>query len=191
MSPVPVSSNNQIIIKTLIEAPPRTDVPQKGLALGEILSAKVLQKLADNKYILSLKDLRLVATSEIPLKAGEILTAKINSLYPQIILNLINEENQAAQTRVNEKVGQWLANPESLLGVINKASEFTKLLQMVNLPPILSRNDIVKLVKLLDNIIFSSTNKNSKLFLKEFVSKTGLTLENTLKQLAEESLKGN
>lgn len=189
MSPVPVSPSNQIIMKSIIDVT-RSNGSAKGFVLGEVLPTTVLERMADNKYILALKNLRILVTSEIPLNTNEKLMVKVNNLQPQIILNIVTQENQSGETRINEIIRQWRTNPESLLQVVNKVAEFTKLLQTNDLPLKLSKNDMEKLIKLFDNIIFSPRNKNNPLFLKEFVSKTGLLLENTLKQIVDQASRG-
>jgi hypothetical protein len=58
------------------------------------------------------------------------------------------------------------------------------------LPLKFSAGDIEKLIKLFDSITFSNNTKENNLFLKEFISKTGLLLENKLSQLVADGTKG-
>jgi hypothetical protein len=103
---------------------------------------------------------------------------------------VLENKNKNGDARISENLRQWRVNPESLLQVINKVAEFAKLLQTGDLPSAISRSDVDKLIKLFDNIIFSPRTKNNPLFLKEFVSKFGLLLENSLRQLLAEANKG-
>ena len=189
MSSAPISPAKNSITKNSIEIS-RSNVSQKGVVLGETLSATVLEKSAGNKYTLALKNLQIPATSNIPLNVGEKLVVKVESLQPQIILNIVGNKNSTGDAQINENLRQWRVNPESLLQVMNKVAEFTKLLQIVNLPSAISRSDVDKLIKLFDNIIFSPRTKNNPLFLKEFVSRIGLLLENSLKQIVANASKG-
>jgi hypothetical protein len=154
------------------------------------MPATILEKSAGGKYLLALKNLCIPATSELPLKAGETLIVKVNSLQPQIVLNIVDGPKQSGEAIVSEQLRQWLANPDSLLRVINKVAEFTKLIQTNDLPLSVSPKDIDKLIKLFENIIFSSRTVKNSLFLPEFISRTGLFLESTLKQLVSEAAKG-
>jgi hypothetical protein len=70
-----------------------------------------------------------------------------------------------------------------LLRIIDNVAGFVKLLQQDDLPPSFSKIDAAKLIKLFDEIVLSARTKSNPLFLKEFVSKIGLTLENSLSQL--------
>lgn len=102
----------------------------------------------------------------------------------------LGNKNQNGDGQINANLRQWRVNPESLLQVIDKVAEFAKLLQSGELPPTISKSDIEKLLKLFDSIIFSPRTKNNPLFLKEFVSKTGMLLENSLRQLVSDPSKG-
>lgn len=190
MSSAPIIfSTNKIISQNSIEIS-RTNASLKGVVLGEILQTTVLEKTAGNKCTLALKNMHISATSSIPLNVGDKLLVKVNSLQPQIVLNVIENKNKNDDAKINRKLLQWRANPEALLQVIDKVDGFAKLFKSDDLPPAISRSDVEKLFKMFDNIIFSQRNKNNPLFLKDFVSKIGLMLENSLTQLAGDSSKG-
>ena len=116
----------------------------KELFWEKLIQATVLEKLAGNKYTLALKNLQIPATSNIPLNVGEKLIVKVDSLQPQIVLNIEGNKNQNGDAKINEKLLQWRANPESLLQVIDKVAGFAKLLQTVicrwRFPKAISRN---------------------------------------------------
>lgn len=189
MSPAPISPTVKIATKDSIKIS-RSNASLKGVALGEILQTTVLEKSSGNKYMLALKNLHIPATSTISLNVGEKLVVKVSSLQPQIVLNVVENKKQSDGAKINEKLRQWRVNPESLLQVIDKVAGFTKLVQTGELPSKISKSDIEKLIKLFDNIIFSPRTKNNQLFLKEFVSRIGLLLENSLKQLVAKASKG-
>lgn len=180
-------TNNTPIKNNNIEIT-RSNGARLGVVVGETLQATVLEKLADNKYLLAWKNMQTSATSGVPLNVGEKLLVKIDSLQPQIVLNIVGNKNQTSNAQINEKLLQWRANPESLLQVIDKFSGLTKLFQSGELPPAISKSDIEKLIKLFDNIIFSPRTRNNPLFLKEFVSRIGLLQENSLRQLVADKV---
>ena len=189
MPSAPISPAQNSITKNSIEIS-RSNVAQKGVVLGETLSVTVLEKSAGNKYTLALKNMQIPATSSVPLSVGEKLIVKVESLQPQITLNIVVNKNSTGDAQINENLRQWRVNPESLLHVINKVAEFAKLLQTANLPAAISQSHGDKLIKLFDDIILSPRTKNNPLFLKEFVSKLGLLLENSLRQLVASASQG-
>lgn len=190
MPPAPIATNNQIAVKNVLSASPRTNAPLLSLKMGEVHQVTVLEKQLNNKFVLALKDMRISATGEVPLKVGERLSVKIAGLEPQIILYIMSEENSKTRARVLQSVQQWLTQPESLLQTLSRVSEFTGLLQAGNLPPGISKADIDRLIKLMESMIFSSRSKNNPMFVKEFISKTGMLLESALRRLVVESSKG-
>jgi hypothetical protein len=184
-----ISFANKITSPNIIEIS-RSSVSLKGVLLGEIIPTTVLEKSAGNKYTLAVKNMQIPATSNIPLNVGDKLLVKVNSLQPQIVFNVVENINQNGSVIINENLLQWRANPEALLQTINKLAGFAKLVQTGELPSAISRSDAEKLIKLFDNIIFSPHTKNNPLFLKDFISKTGLLLENSLRQLVAGASKG-
>lgn len=188
MSAASISLVNQLIAKNLPEISRNADLPN--ITVGETIQTSVLGKLADNKYLLALKNLQIPATSTIPLQPGEKLSVKVGSLQPQIILNIIDNQTQNTDIKINEKLLFWRLNPDSLVQVLNKAADLANILQNGNLPAKISLNDIQKLLKLFEGIIFSAKTKDNPLFLKDFISKTGMLLENELGKLVSESANG-
>lgn len=180
---------NSIITKSSIEKP-LTDLSLQGLFLGETIDATVLEKSAGNKYLLALKNLQIPATSNVPLTVGEKLVVKVDSLQPQVVLNITGNKNQNSNAKINENLLKWRANPEALVQVIDKVAGFAKLLKNFDLPYAFPKTDADKLMKLFDNIIFSPQTKNDPLFLKEYVSRIGLLMENSLKQQVAPFSKG-
>jgi len=190
MSPAPVTTNNPIAIKNVLSVSPRANSSLSNLKIGEVHQVRVLQKQLENKFVLAFKDARILATGEIPLKVGERLTVRVAGLEPQIVLCVISEENSKARARIAQSVRQWLAQPELLLQVVSKTAEITGLLPAVNLSPGMPKADAARLIKLLEDVIFSSGRKKNHLFVKEFVSKIGFLLESNLRKLAAENSKG-
>jgi hypothetical protein len=149
-----------------------------------------LEKLAGNKYLLAIKNMSIPASSEIPLNIGEKIQVKVGSLQPQIILNFAGDQNISDEPKINEKLLYWRANPDSLLQILSKFGEVMKDIQDGNLPLKFSKSEIEKLIKLFDAITFSNNTKGNNLFLKDFITNTGLLLENKLSKLIGEGTKG-
>jgi hypothetical protein len=189
MSAVSIAPANQNITKNITEIS-KSDVSGKNITQGEIIPAKVIESLTGNRYLVALKNLQIIATSTVPLNTGEKLILRVNSLQPQMILNIVEGQKPESADLVNEKLLQWRSNPDSFLDVIGKLAEFTKNIQDQDLPLNFSSKNVIQLLSLFDEIIFSNGTKENPLFLKEFVSKTGLLLENTLQQLVHETLNG-
>jgi len=83
-----------------------------------------------------------------------------------------------------DKIRYWRANPEALLKFLGSTEILDKILQDTSVSQNISKTIIGKLSKLIDSLILSAHTKNNQLFVKDFVAKTGLMLENYLASLA-------
>jgi hypothetical protein len=137
-----------------------------------------------------MKNMSIPASSEIPLNIGEKIQVKVSSVQPQIILNFAGNQTIATETKINEKLLYGRTKPDSLIQMLSKLGEFVKDIQGGNLPLKFSKSEIEKLIKLFDSIIFSNNTKGNKLFLKDFITNTGLLLENKLSRFVAEGTKG-
>lgn len=188
LTPV-IASNGNIAADCKIKGTLHNTGPQE-VKPGEILQTTVLSKSADNKYLLALKNMHIQATSHVPLQTGETIIVRVDSLQPEMVLNFIERKNGDNPTGIHENMRKWRANPGSLLKVIEKAANLAMLFPRGEMPAKLFKTDIDKLIKLFDSITFSSRTKSNPFFLKEFMTKTGLLLESSLRQLVLESTKG-
>jgi hypothetical protein len=171
---------------------PRAKVEPIGIIVGETLEVTVLEKNAGNKYLLEIKNMSITASSEMPLNAGEKIQVKVSSLQPQIILNFAGNQKISAEPEINGKLLFLRTNPDSLLQILGKFNQVVKEdLQSGNLPLNFSKNDTEKLIKLFDSITFSKNTKQNNLFLKDFITNTGLLLENKLGRIASEMAQGS
>ncbi|PKN10757.1 MAG: hypothetical protein CVU72_00045 [Deltaproteobacteria bacterium HGW-Deltaproteobacteria-7] len=189
MAVLPVNSNTPITINKTAETA-RNNHPLPNLVPGETLTVSVIEKQSANQYLMAMKDGGpIVAKSDISLNVGEKLQVKVQSVQPQIILNVIDTQKQSTDAKVNERLLQWHVNPDSLIMLLNKVDEFSANLKSVNLSQVMSPPKIDALMKLFNNIIFSSQTKINPLFVKDFISQFGLFLENDLSRIASLSSK--
>lgn len=188
MSVIPVIPNTPIKLSAIAEIA-RANLPLSNLIPGETLTVSVVDKLAPNQYLMAVKDGSMKATSDIPLNVGEKLQVKVQSVQPQIILNVIDTQKQGTDVKLSEKLLQWRFNPDSLTQLLSKVNEFSANLKSGSLPG-LSTKDADGLLKLFSSLVFSSQTKKNPLFVKEFVSKLGLLLESDLNRIASHPVKG-
>lgn len=174
---------------------PAADVTRANLPLsniltpGEVLSVSVVEKLSANQYRVSLKNVSLAATSDIPLNIGEKIQVKVHSVLPQIVLSMSQAQKQSGSLKISEGLIQWRMNPDALTQLFGKAAEFIGLLQSASLPSGISAREKDALIKLFDNLIFSSQTKNNPLFVKEFASRLGLFMESELSKKAAQTVR--
>ncbi len=189
MAVLPVIPNTSIPLSSMLEIV-RANLPLANLVPGETLTVRVLEKIDANQYLLSVKDASIAAKSEIPLKPGDTLQVKVQSLQPQIILSLTDTQKQSADAKINERLLQWRVHPDALPQLLSKLAEVAEQLKPGRLPLALSQKEMDGLIKLFGQIVFSSKTKTHPLFVKDFVAQTGLMLEKELATLVLQKAAG-
>lgn len=157
--------------------------PALQLSQGQTLSVTVQEKLPGNQYLMAVKDVVIAATSDIPLKEGDRLQVKVQSLQPQIILNVTDARKQSTDAKIHERLVQWRLNTDALPQILIKKDEVVQNLKTIPLPSGFSEKDMDVLVNLLRNIVLSAKTRMNPSFVKDFVSQSGLMLEKDLAAL--------
>ena len=189
MAVLPLNSNIPVTIKTIAEFV-KANLPLPNLVPGETLTVSVIEKQSSNQYLMAMKDASIMAKSDIPLNVGEKLQVKVQSVQPQIVLNVIDPQKQNMDAKVNEKLLQWRINPDALPQLLSKVDEFSINLKSVDWSQSMSQTKIDVLMKLINNITLSSQTRTNPLFVKDFVSQIGLMLESDLGKMASLAAKG-
>ena len=173
---------NQVVTKAVspFESIKASGQKLPDLSPGQTVAVTVQEKLAEGRYQVVLRDVSIMATSEVPLKEGDRLQVKVQSVQPQIILNVIDAPKQAVEAKINEKLVQWRINPESLTQLFDKVDEFSENLKSVSLPSGFSAKDSDVLLKIFNSIVLSPKTKTNPLFVKDFITRIGLLLEKDL-----------
>ncbi len=188
MAVMSVISNIPVKISVIPENT-KASLPLSNLLPGETLTVSVVDKLSPNQYRVSLKNISLMATSDIPLNIGEKLQVKVQSVQPQIILSVGDLHKPSSDMKLNEGLIQWRINPDSFIQLFSKVNEFSATLKSADLPLNMSAEEMDGLVKLFSDVVFSAETKTNPLFVKDFVAKLGLLLENNLSKMALHSIK--
>lgn len=187
MAVLPVIPNAPIKLGSLVEIT-RANLPSSNLIPGETLTVTVIEKLAPDQYLIAAKDGTLKATCELPFNVGDKIQVKVQTLEPQIVLNVQDTMQQGAYVKLNAKLLQWRVHPDSLVHLFSKLSELSVNLKSINLGGLVPK-EADGLFKLFNGLVFSSRSKNNPLFVKNFVSKFGLLLESDLNTAASRSEK--
>lgn len=159
---------------------------------GEILEASVSEKLGPQKAVIMLKDHQVVADTEVPLKAGEKISVRVEQLQPRITLRIIdNNAPEAAQYKQNEQIKEYVrfqrTNPESLVKMVTDSHEALRpVVSDAALKPMI-KTDIANILKLLDSVVYSKTSVANNDFIREMVSNLGLDTEGSLLKMIRES----
>jgi len=173
----PLSSEQAISVQEVSPSPPTT--PIMPLVPGESLDVRVLGYSRDNKVMLQIKNSILAAESQLPLQVGEKLTVRVDQLRPSIVLRVITLEDSDI-FKANESLKMYRSNPTALRDMIITAKNFFSVDNLKELSNLISNQNIQEIQKVLNHIIISKTNVANPLFLKDYITALGLTLESGL-----------
>lgn len=164
----------------------KTAAPNIGISPGETLQTTVVEKVAENKYLLSLKNVLVPATSDVSLKPGDKIFVKVTSLQPQITLSMMDPAKAVMDQKVNEKLLFFRSNPNAILKMLTQSEDLTEMFEKSGLTNKFPSGQIDKLLKLLENIVLSGRTSSNKLFIRDFISNSGLLLEHSLGALVSQ-----
>ena len=186
---LPVLPNISISPSSILEIA-RANLPLANLVPGETLTVSVLEKIDANQYRMAVKDTSITAKSDILLKPGDTLQVKVQSVQPQIILNLTDPQKQSTDAKINEQLLQWRVHPEALPQLLSKLAFVADQIKPGRLPLTFPQKEMEGVIKLLGQIVFSSPSKTNPLVVKDFVARTGLMLETELAALVSQKAAG-
>ena len=176
---IPSTQSSQPIISVLNAVKATTPTPLISLMIGENLDARVLAHDRDHRVLLQIKNTPLIADTQIPLQTGDKLTVRVDQLHPNIVLRIISRED-ADIIKANEFIKLFRSNPGAFKDMIVSVKD---ILGGENLKELLNDTadkGVQRLNKMLDHIIISKTNATNPLFVKDYITALGLSLERRL-----------
>ncbi len=154
------------------------------LKVGDRLEARVAQVLGENRLLVELRGSRIAAETTVPLQAGQKFQVRVEALAPQILLRLLmGDARGTEQARIADYLKAFRGDPEAfgrlfLTGNALLAEGFK------DLPGGLLRDQSQALAQLIRTLIFSAETMKNPFFFRDFVVRSGFTLERYLRQQA-------
>jgi len=161
-----------------------------GLEQGEVISARVLENLGANRYLVLIKGIPFIADSQISLESGSEITVRVERPAPDIRLALVqssteNPETQAGRNVINEYLKWQRTNPDGIKNLLTELAERldtpqTRISQ--NPPDLLTRlspESAVRLLSLLKRLQYGGGNQDNN-WVRNYARDLGLTVESEL-----------
>ena len=153
------------------------------LTVGDRLQGQVTSKLGEGRVLLTLEGVQVEAETTMPLQNGQKINVRVESLTPQVMLRLLAEP---AQNDAEKNVSQYLkffrSNPQAPADLFQSGITLLKPGNMAALSNSQIRDQAQALEQLLHSLIFSDKTAKNPLFVRDFVQRSGLILENLLSQ---------
>jgi hypothetical protein len=159
------------------------------LSVGEELSVSIAQRHSARQYLVALKDRMILADSATPLRVGDELRVRVDQQHPQLVLRVL-AENGAARDILTENLRWFRANPEGLLGNLQRTEVLlAQAIVHPKLPPLL-QNEIRTIARLIQTLRYSGTAIDNRNYLRDYPIHLGLLMESHLKVLLAKGEQG-
>jgi hypothetical protein len=162
----------------------KNSIPFPGISIGEILEAGVIEKMGDQKMLITLKGVRMQADSEVHLNAGDKIQVKVETLHPQLILRII-EGGYSEESNLADYLRLHRSNPEALSHMMTEAMRQFNSADLGKLLRYLPGADFQKIFTILKSLLYSAETKGTN-FLRDYLSRLGLTMESRLRKVVEQ-----
>ena len=64
--------------------------PPPGLSVGQTVQARVLERLGDGRFVISVGDSHLTAEAESALQPGQAMALRVDSVSPRVLLSVVS-----------------------------------------------------------------------------------------------------
>jgi len=149
------------------------------LSLGEEVVAKVMENSHSGKTQILLKNLRVLADSNLQLRKGENITVRVAQVHPKVILHLV--QNKIPENfKVMESLRFYRSNPKALFEFFKEGIDRISLKNLGELATNLGEKDVKEIQTLLKSLIFSKESLKNPFFFRDYIHKFGYLMENGL-----------
>ena len=160
-----------------------------GLSIGDVLEARVLQRVDPRRVVLSLHGRELAARTEAPLSTGETLRLRVEGLNPSVVLGLVGKvEDEAAVAARYGKL--FRSDPRALtraLAELAEALEPGAPGERATLPG----GPAGRIPAILGSLLGTRESLRDGLFVRNFIHSLGLLMEGDLRRALKTGLPEN
>jgi len=151
------------------------------LTVGDRLQGEVTRKLGGGRILLLLEGVQVEAKATMSLKSGQKINVQVESLKPQVMLRLLTS---SAQSDSEKNTSQYLkifrSNPQAAADLFRSGVTILKPDNLATLFNSQIRDQAQSLDQLIHSLIFSDKTAKNPLFVRDFIHRSGLILENIL-----------
>ncbi len=101
----------------------KANLPLMNLVPGDALTLGVIEKLPENHYLMALKGVTIAAKTDAPLAAGDKIQVKVQSVQPQLILQVVDASRQASDGKAAAGSLPKGVDPGAMIQVLTRAPQ--------------------------------------------------------------------
>ena len=146
------------------------------LSVGEVVEAEVMGNPRHGNVLILLKNSRIMANSELPLKKGEKVAVKVEQLHPGVILRIVRN-GTLQNPNLMDSLRFYRSNPKALFEFFMKAVDRFSPENLRELAAHLGKEDVKNIQNILESLIFSRESLKNPFFFRDYVHKFGYLME--------------
>ncbi|MDR2861903.1 MAG: flagellar hook-length control protein FliK [Syntrophobacterales bacterium] len=153
------------------------------LTVGDRLQGQIARNMGEGRVLVQFQGVQVEAETTMPLKTGQKINVQVESLKPQVMLRLLTSSPPApdgADKNISQFLKIFRSNPQAAADLFQAGMTMFKGDGLAALPQL--RDQFQALDRLIQSLIFSDKTVKNPLFVRDFVQRSGLTMENILSQ---------
>ena len=156
--------------------------PSTGLSVGQTVEARVMERLADGRFIIRIGSSHLTAEAEPTLKPGQAMTLRVDNLNPRVLLSVVPPPEERITA---EHLRVFRSNPGALTQGLAELAEIVGGMRGADLSRLAGRDNLSVLLDALASAMLGREQIERGFSLRDAVRSLGLTLEGDLRKALE------
>ena len=157
----------------------RPSQPPPGLSTGRIVEVRVLERLHDGSFIIEAGGNRLTAETEQPLRPGQAMAMRVESLHPRVVLSVLPPPVACVAA---ERLRAFRANPDALARSIAEITGLFNGSRPGGATPPSDPGRLETLLAALRSVLAELGRTGEGLTVRDFARALGLLTEHDLKK---------
>ncbi len=149
------------------------------IAVGETVEADVLDQYGPGRFLLSLKNERLLARSGTALQAGDRILVRVERLSPEVLLSLL-DIRQAGAGEMVDHLRWYRANPDALGDLLAQLMDWFNPEAPGGPAGSVAGEDARQALRLAESLFFRGDVPEKGRYLENYLKNLGLLMESSL-----------
>jgi hypothetical protein len=156
--------------------------PPPGLSIGQTVEARVLERLGDGRFVISVGNSHLTAEAESAMQPGQTMALRVDSLSPKVLLTVVSPPEERITA---EYLRVFRSNPGALAESLGELEEIFSAPRASDLTRLVGRDNLKAILEGLGSAALGREQLEKGFSLRSAIQSLGLMLESELKAALE------
>ena len=170
----PHKSSHQLQIQNRTESLPP-------LFAGEVVEVEIIEKVGKSNILILLKNNRILADSDLPLRSGEKRLVRVEKLYPRVVFRILQSE-KSKNPKIADYMRFYRLNPKLLFDFFKEGVSRFNPENLGELVRYIGRDDLEGIQKIIQSMVVSRENLEKPSFFRDYIYNFGYLMEKGLEK---------